>query len=749
MLKNIFKGTFYKYLISYILCFFLPAGIFSLLYTTVFLSSYTEQSIGKTSQSIDDTFKNIDLRMYNVREIYSGILSSDLFSNRTLIEYPRLQSYYKISAFLRNYTTLNEFINDIWIYDRENQWFFSSVNMLSYGSFIRFGSSYPDMVNTLVDIFNSTGGDIWIPETKVQIFRTSFSLMTYIIVYPYSATHNNIAVAVFMEKDIFERALRAVIPYGKSTAAIIDRQGQIIYNLNPTLNNTLEKILARHEFIDGTKVINIDEGKFFIYGMNSAQNQLHYISLIPYSELTIEVRNHTLAFAISLLGLLLGGSFLIYLLMEYNYKPLKNVFSLYKSLIGIRKTDDDKNTVTNEIELIRITLENIHEENKTLSILNKKFLREEILFNLLKGNIINTDALHSIGIGHGSKIYTVVIFQFDKIKSINFKEFDFIINKVLSTLIKVFLIEYLEKNSFIGILEWQDETLKMQETLEILCTKIIEEKKSEIRAAFGSQVKQIDDISRSYLEAKTALRYQIRNMEQKVVEFQNINKNTIPENIYLHAEMNTLEESVKTKNSRRTAFIISELIDTIKNKNTSYFYAVCLCYNIINIFFLEIRRIRSNIAMEIFKKHQMLFLENFDHPIENLIVIVQSLSMETMRILDVEQTNPRIFNKENILKFIDKNFRNSDFCIQTIMDHFNISNSNLSHQFKIFIGENLSSYINTLKMNYARELLCSSNLTVNEIALKLGYFQTSSFIKRFKSTEGISPGEYRNKNNVI
>ena len=110
-----------------------------------------------------------------------------------------------------------------------------------------------------------------------------------------------------------------------------------------------------------------------------------------------------------------------------------------------------------------------------------------------------------------------------------------------------------------------------------------------------------------------------------------------------------------------------------------------------------------------------------------------------------ELTFPRIAGMDNIKSFIDENYRNGNFSIQTVMDHFGMTHSNLSHQFKSYMGENISSYINTLKMNYAKELLSAGNLTVNEIGRKLGYFQTSSFIKRFKSTEGLTPGEYRSK----
>ena len=112
---------------------------------------------------------------------------------------------------------------------------------------------------------------------------------------------------------------------------------------------------------------------------------------------------------------------------------------------------------------------------------------------------------------------------------------------------------------------------------------------------------------------------------------------------------------------------------------------------------------------------------------------------------DIKQAYPRIIDKDNIKNFIDGNYRDSGFSIQTVMDHFGMTHSNLSHQFKSYMGENISSYINSMKMNYAKELLSTGNLTINEIGRKLGYLQTSSFIKRFKSTEGMTPGEYRSK----
>jgi transcriptional regulator GlxA family with amidase domain len=59
------------------------------------------------------------------------------------------------------------------------------------------------------------------------------------------------------------------------------------------------------------------------------------------------------------------------------------------------------------------------------------------------------------------------------------------------------------------------------------------------------------------------------------------------------------------------------------------------------------------------------------------------------------------------------------------------------------MGENLSNYLNRLRVEKATTLLTESNLTLNEIALACGFEDQSWFSKIFKSHTGISPGKFR------
>jgi len=63
--------------------------------------------------------------------------------------------------------------------------------------------------------------------------------------------------------------------------------------------------------------------------------------------------------------------------------------------------------------------------------------------------------------------------------------------------------------------------------------------------------------------------------------------------------------------------------------------------------------------------------------------------------------------------------------------------------FKEEMGENLSRYLNRLRVEKAASLLTDSGKTLHEIALLCGFEDQSWFSKIFKSFSGLSPGKYR------
>jgi len=69
----------------------------------------------------------------------------------------------------------------------------------------------------------------------------------------------------------------------------------------------------------------------------------------------------------------------------------------------------------------------------------------------------------------------------------------------------------------------------------------------------------------------------------------------------------------------------------------------------------------------------------------------------------------------------------------------------LSMVFKEEMGENLSNYLNRLRVEKAATMLVTTTLPINEITFACGFEDQSWFSKIFKNITGLTPGKYRER----
>ena len=81
--------------------------------------------------------------------------------------------------------------------------------------------------------------------------------------------------------------------------------------------------------------------------------------------------------------------------------------------------------------------------------------------------------------------------------------------------------------------------------------------------------------------------------------------------------------------------------------------------------------------------------------------------------------------------------------VQSLARQLAISPAYLSRLFKTDMKRTVQEYIRDLRLNLAADLLISSNLSVEEIALKTGFVGSQSFSKAFRQVRGQSPTAFR------
>lgn len=74
---------------------------------------------------------------------------------------------------------------------------------------------------------------------------------------------------------------------------------------------------------------------------------------------------------------------------------------------------------------------------------------------------------------------------------------------------------------------------------------------------------------------------------------------------------------------------------------------------------------------------------------------------------------------------------------------YGISSRYIRKRFQEEIGMNSSQYINTLRVNKAKELLWNFNLSITDIASLTGFGNSQYFCRIFKSFTNLTPVGYR------
>ena len=103
---------------------------------------------------------------------------------------------------------------------------------------------------------------------------------------------------------------------------------------------------------------------------------------------------------------------------------------------------------------------------------------------------------------------------------------------------------------------------------------------------------------------------------------------------------------------------------------------------------------------------------------------------------------------ENVLsKYFENNSKMGLPTVTTLAEQLNLSTSYLSDMLRTTTGQNTQQHIHNMLIERAKDILTTTNLSISEIAFKLGFEHSQSFSKLFKSKTDVSPLVYRNSFN--
>ena len=95
---------------------------------------------------------------------------------------------------------------------------------------------------------------------------------------------------------------------------------------------------------------------------------------------------------------------------------------------------------------------------------------------------------------------------------------------------------------------------------------------------------------------------------------------------------------------------------------------------------------------------------------------------------------------DRLMQCVNEHYRDTDFNVSRAAEYLGMNVSYLSNLFKQQTGIGLLSYINGLRVRYAKQCILERHVSVAQAAHEAGFENINTFIRIFKKYEGVTPG---------
>lgn len=115
--------------------------------------------------------------------------------------------------------------------------------------------------------------------------------------------------------------------------------------------------------------------------------------------------------------------------------------------------------------------------------------------------------------------------------------------------------------------------------------------------------------------------------------------------------------------------------------------------------------------------------------------------LESPTIIDEDQEM-----MQRLLKFLDTRIGDENLKIEELAESVNMGRTVFYGKIKTLVGMSPSDFLRRLRLQRAQELIANSRMSFSQIAFAVGFSDPKYFTKCFKKETGMTPSEFRSKN---
>jgi len=526
--------------------------------------------------------------------------------------------------------------------------------------------------------------------------------------------------------------------------------------------NYVKQILSSNDS-QGYFTEKIDGTSYIIHFMTPEGTNLKFINLTPYETLLKSMNRMLNLLLIMFIIIFIIGILISYFISKKIYSPLGRIVKYVKTNLSsydtMKKNENELDYLSSAINNLLTTslsLKNLSNEDNLF--IKQNVLKDLILHPLSDVKLIKKN-LMDLNIHLDPKNLIIFILRIDSYKKFtsiysknDLELFQYALSNVskeiTSTKYNCEVVD-METNHISIILNTELQPLSQSlnsiiEIIKQIQDVILNFLHFSVTAGIGDFTSNFSELSESYKHAYEYTNYKIKYGPNSILYYDKIVPGIKESHHYPVEKEKLLFDAIKCGKIEDVDVHLTNILEEILNYN--YFdmlmYIIQLVLNskkLLNNF-----KIVNNKGLPInldFLKENLEKFESINEIHDWLMTSYNETLLQLQESKDQKKEN--LVNK--IISYIELNYCNPELSPEYLADYVSISPNYLRTIFKIVRNQSLSTYINEYRFEKAKHLLENTNLSVADIATKIGFANTNYFYTCFKKYYGVSPTEWRKR----
>ncbi|MGO4549204.1 AraC family transcriptional regulator [Paenibacillus sp. 2TAB23] len=672
----------------------------------------------------------------------------------------RYSNYYALTTKLKHFINTNPNFSSIFIYSAVNG---DILTEKAYMSNISQGDNWLD------DYIEMPGYSKWLTTHPVWDGTATQNVVTLIRSYPTLSRpgYRNGIAAVNINEDVIYSMIQSVYDNNASGHLFIfDAEGNVVSHDDKTMLYQNRKQLPYMKSIleaegSGSLRIKQDGVPQTVFYRTSAYTGWKVVSILPESQIYEPIRlTRNLLFALAG-GMIIAALGVLFYINRLTFRPLDR---LVGRLAGAYQPDakkqgfDTAGVAYLESVFERMLLDREHLEKHVRD--SKSVLKWRLIMDMLAGYRTDYQALqHHLeftGIRLYPERYLVCTAEIGKpeggISPRDETLYTYVFCNVAEELMgkesrgaaidlgggrAVLLFSFAEGDA-------EQNHLRALALVELLLEIIKKQFGLVVTVGVGRGVRALKDIQSSYNESRKALRYKLLFGQHAVISIEDIQPSNSQQYYRLSRKTARIMDMLKLADITKLGIEVRQAFEQAVEQGLAPDFIRQFSFDLI------VNALQTADSLGIGPEESMGNLDSIYEKIEQIEdwkhaeqLILAVLSELAGKLTSKRSQRGKSGTIDRMVGYIQSHYHESDFSLDRLAEHFQLSPTYISKQFKEYTERNFIDYLIEARIDASKALLASTDLKVNEVSEAVGYMNTRSFLRTFKKYTGKTPTEYR------